>query len=249
MTTLALIHQFSQWINQTMSGLDWPLEGFVRLTLASICGGMAGVEREVRGRQAGFRTYLLVALGSALTMVVSISMAMHKWEPLAPQGVNVNVDPGRVAYGVMTGIGFLGAGVIVQHKGTVRGLTTAASLWCVAAVGLAAGFGQYLLAIFASLLIVAALWLLDYLEDVIPRQRYRTVSVRTAWEPHCIAKTVQHFKSHGFKVTDASFKRTEDMLCADIDLHIAFLNKKQYFDFETQLAANHDFQLLATKEV
>jgi len=249
MITLALLHQFDQWLNQLMHGLEWPAEGFVRLALASFCGAIAGLEREVRGRQAGFRTYLLVALGSALTMVVSISMATHKWERPGADGVNVNVDPARLAYGVMTGIGFLGAGVIVQHKGSVRGLTTAASLWCIAAVGLAMGMGLYSTAMFATGIVVAALWLLDYLEGVIPRLRYRTVTVRIVWAPRCISKTVKYFKEHGFTVVDASFRRSEDLLHADVDLRIALLNSKQYFDFEAKLAESAEYQMLATKEV
>src|SRR3954468_5510383 len=108
-------------------------ELFMRLVLAVVAGGLVGLERELRGRQAGFRTYILVCMGSALVMIVSVEMAVHHWQPQTA-GVNINVDPGRIAYGVMTGIGFLGAGVIVQsHSGAVRGLTTAAGLWCIAA--------------------------------------------------------------------------------------------------------------------
>jgi putative Mg2+ transporter-C (MgtC) family protein len=250
MITLAFMQQFSQWVHDVMQGLDWPTEVFIRLMLASFCGGLAGLEREVRGRQAGFRTYMLVALGAALTMIVSLSIAIQPWQPTTNPRININVDPGRIAYGVMTGIGFLGAGVIIQHKGSIRGLTTAASLWCIAAVGLAAGFGLYLTSIFSTLLIVAALWLLDYLEDVIPRQRYRTVTVRTAWEPRCISRTISHFRDNGFSVVDASFQRSSDLLYADVDLHIAFSNARKYFDFEATLAEEtNDYQLLAAKEV
>lgn len=249
MLILAFIHSLDIWINQIMSGLEWPAEGFARLGLAAFCGGLAGLEREVRGRQAGFRTFILVAVGSALTMVVSINFAMHAWPDTGRNDLRITVDPGRIAYGVMTGIGFVGAGVIIQHKGAIRGLTTAASLWCVAAVGLAAGFGLYLIAIFATLVIVAALWLLDYLEDVIPRVRYRTVTVRTLWEPLCIANTIAHFKSNGFSVSDASFKRSDDLAYADVDLLIAFRGGRQYFQFEEKLAGDSKYQLLAAKEV
>src|SRR3982751_5325636 len=113
-------------------------ETATRILLAAIFGGLIGLEREVRGRQAGFRTYILVCVGSALVMVVSIQFAAHQWTAQsANQGININIDPARIAYGVMTGIGFLGAGAIVHAQGgLVRGLTTAAALWCVAAVGL-----------------------------------------------------------------------------------------------------------------
>src|SRR5204862_4053632 len=86
-------------------------ESFLQLALAGIAGALVGIEREVRGRQAGFRTYLLVSLGSALVMIVSVQFAQHQWIAQTPNlGININIDPARIAYGVMTGIGFLGAG-------------------------------------------------------------------------------------------------------------------------------------------
>src|SRR5438128_1990506 len=120
----------------------WPVYMLMRLLMAMVAGGLVGLERELRGRQAGFRTNLLVCLGSALVMIVSNSIAVADWAARDVH-VNVNVDPARIAYGVMTGIGFLGAGTIIKSGGSVRGLTTAAGLWCVAAIGLAAGFGMY----------------------------------------------------------------------------------------------------------
>src|SRR5262245_58973548 len=137
---LASISQWDSIIHNWLMGHGVPVEAFARLTMAAIAGGLAGLEREIRGRQAGFRTYLLVCVGSALVMIVSAAVAVHPWESHGKPGVNINVDPARIAYGVMGGIGFLGAGVIIQHKGSIRGLTTAAGLWCIAAVGLAAGF-------------------------------------------------------------------------------------------------------------
>jgi len=85
-------------------------------------------------------------------MIVSITFAHRPW-PI-PEGVNVNIDPARIAYGVMTGIGFLGAGTIIKQGAGVRGLTTAAAMWCVAAVGMAAGFGMYTLTAIATVMIV-----------------------------------------------------------------------------------------------
>src|SRR5437870_3361161 len=101
----------SQWI----SSFGGPWEQLLRLILAGIAGGLVGLEREMRGRQAGFRTYLLVCLGSALVMLVSVEFAVHRWTAQTPnQGVNINIDPARIAYGVMTGVGFLGAGAILH---------------------------------------------------------------------------------------------------------------------------------------
>src|SRR4051812_38729575 len=98
-------------------------ESFFRLILAAIAGGLVGLERELRGRQAGFRTNLLVCLGSCLTMLVPPPLATHAWAAQGP-GINISIDPSRIAYGVMTGVGFLGAGAILRNEGAVRGLTT-----------------------------------------------------------------------------------------------------------------------------
>jgi uncharacterized membrane protein YhiD involved in acid resistance len=150
----------------------------------------------------------------------------------------------------MTGIGFLGAGTIVQSKGNIRGLTTAAALWCVAAVGLSAGMGMYLLTLLATLLIVAALWILDYFEDLLPKLRYRSVIIRRKWEVGCIAETVERFKENKLEVVDASFERCEDDLGhVDINLRIAFVNKDQYYSFERKLEGDPKYQLMATREL
>src|SRR5437763_9543341 len=130
-------------LHNFLSSGSWITEAIVRLALAGLAGGAIGVEREVRGRIAGFRTNLLVCLGSALVMIVSTRMPFTDQWSTHPPGVVINSDPARIAYGVMTGIGFLGAGAILHERGFVRGLTTAAALWCVTAIGLAFGFGLY----------------------------------------------------------------------------------------------------------
>jgi putative Mg2+ transporter-C (MgtC) family protein len=234
-------------MNTWAQSFGWPWEGFIRLMLAAIAGGLVGLEREFRGRQAGFRTNILVCLGSAMAMIVSTEFARRAW-PHAPN-VNINIDPARIAYGVMTGVGFLGAGTIIHNKGTIRGLTTAAAMWCVAAIGLAAGVGMYLMTILASIVVVVALWLLDYLEDMLPKVRYRTVTIRRKWKVGLIAETVDRFQEANLEVVDASFERTEDLQHADINLKIAFMNKNEYYSFERKLEGDSDYQLLATREL
>src|SRR5581483_12069219 len=105
---LASISQWDWQIHHWLASDRWPMEDAAQLVLAGIMGGLVGIEREVRGREAGFRTYLLVCVGSALIMMVSTQMALHPWQAQTKnEGVNINVDPARIAYGVMTGIGFL----------------------------------------------------------------------------------------------------------------------------------------------
>lgn len=121
-----------------------------KLTLACILGGVIGLERESLNRPAGFRTYTLVCVGSALAMIVSMDMYYHFYK-------SVNADPGRIAAQVVSGIGFLGAGTIMKEGATVRGLTTAAGLWVVACIGLAVGAGLYIPGIVTTLLILFVL--------------------------------------------------------------------------------------------
>jgi len=119
-----------------------------RLCVAGLCGTIIGLDREYRVKDAGFRTHFLVALGSALMMVVSQYGFV---EQLAAHG-DLRFDPGRIAAQVVSGIGFIGAGTIILHRQLVRGLTTAASLWATAGIGLAAGAHMYVLAGAATVL-------------------------------------------------------------------------------------------------
>lgn len=244
---LAFLQQFDQNVVSWANSLGWPIEGFLRILSAAVAGGLVGLERELRGRQAGFRTYMLVCIGSAVVMVVSTRFAVTQFS--APSNTNINVDPARIAYGVMTGIGFLGAGVIVHGKGSVRGLTTAAGIWCIAGVGLALGFGLYVFGLAAAILMVIALWLLDYVEEALPKVRYRTVTVRTTWRPGCIGDCVQRFKKAGFKIIDVRFDRLDAMHAVDVHMHICFLNIEQYINFERELEGDTVYQLMATREV
>ena len=131
----------------------WVLLG--RLALAAALGAVVGFEREVREHQAGLRTHMLVSLGSALFTIVSA----YAWTDFSfGHGSGIGYDPTRIAAQIVTGVGFLGAGAIL-HQGTlVRGLTTAASLWIVAAVGMAVGAGYWAAAVIATGLVLFALW-------------------------------------------------------------------------------------------
>ncbi len=127
----------------------------LRLLLSSALGGAVGLEREISDQPAGFRTHMLVAVGSCLfTLVSAHGFAAFLGGPAAP----VRFDPTRIAAQIVTGIGFLGAGAILRYGMTVRGLTTAASLWVVAAIGLAVGAGTYVLAIVTAAITLLALF-------------------------------------------------------------------------------------------
>jgi putative Mg2+ transporter-C (MgtC) family protein len=128
----------------------------LRLLLAAALGGLVGLEREVTGQTAGLRTHISVCLGAALFAVVS-AYGFNEFD--VPRDDTVfQVDVTRVASNVVTGVGFLGGGAIVKYGASVRGLTTAASMWVTAAVGLAVGLGSYLMALVTSAVLLVSLW-------------------------------------------------------------------------------------------
>jgi putative Mg2+ transporter-C (MgtC) family protein len=151
------------------------MDTLVRLLLASVLGALIGLEREVHGRPAGFRTHLLVSLGSCLFVIVSIDM--YRLYGNFSGAVPVGVDPGRIAAQVVTGIGFLGAGAIIREKAAIRGLTTAACLWIAAAIGLSCGAGRFGAAIVVTLLAVLSLLLLKKVENLIRKDTYISARV------------------------------------------------------------------------
>ena len=184
-------------------------------------------------------------MGSALVMMLSMRLAEMPWSPIGGH-YNINVDPGRIAYGVMTGMGFLGAGAILKHEQTVRGLTTAAGLWCVAAVGLTVGMGLYQLATLSGSLVLVALWALYYIERWIPRQHLRRLVVRCKWAEGAVAALDGTMRQSGLDVLDHSFKRSADLTHADVEFSVAFYNSRKLRDAEAKLASDPNYELMAS---
>ena len=127
-----------------------------KLLLSQVLGALVGLERRHKGQIAGMRTFALISMGATLAMLVSIYIPQKFFFCTA------NGDPGRIAAQVISGIGFLGAGAIIQMKGSVRGLTTAAGMWMTACIGLAVGAGMYLVSVVAALFIILVLTLLAF---------------------------------------------------------------------------------------
>jgi putative Mg2+ transporter-C (MgtC) family protein len=159
--------------------LGWD-DNLLRLSLAAVLGGAIGFERELRDREAGLRTHLLVCLGSALFTIVS---AYGFREFLTSGDQVIRADPTRIAAQIVTGIGFLGAGAIIRQGLSVRGLTTAATLWVAAAIGIAAGAGYYSGAVLGTVVTLVALWPLriaayHVFERIRPEERSIVVDLR-----------------------------------------------------------------------
>ncbi|MDH7498995.1 MAG: MgtC/SapB family protein [candidate division NC10 bacterium] len=153
------------------SAFTW--NSLARLLLAVLLGGAIGLEREFRGRPAGLRTHILVCLGATILMIAW--EGMPDWYRTLSPGSRVTLDPGRIAAGIITGIGFLGAGAIIRIGDLVRGLTTAGCIWFVAALGIVIGEGFYVLAIASTAIVLLSLMALSRVEHHIQPIVYRSI--------------------------------------------------------------------------
>lgn len=197
-------------VNTGIEALRLDLLG--KLVLAAVLGGIIGLERELSGKPAGFRTNLLICVGAALLTELSIAVARAA-DPLVTQA-----DPGRIAAQIVSGIGFLGAGTIIQARGSVVGLTTAATLWVVAAIGIAAGAGAYIEAIGTTFLVLAALLFLGRFEkSVLERQTSRIVQVTLAPEPRLLQVVEEALRTTGLQVRIADVERQRDAIVATFE--------------------------------
>jgi len=178
----------------------------VRIVFGTGLGAIIGLERDLHGRPAGLRTHPIVALASATFMVVSTRFVFFQHYR---EGDLVEVDASRIAASVVSGIGFLGAGAILRTGFTVRGLTTAATLWLVAAIGMAAGGGMFSVAVFVTIVGLFTLTLLRRFEDrgePIPRQR---VTISLDESRATVADTIAALESSGAKVLQQEYERNE----------------------------------------
>jgi putative Mg2+ transporter-C (MgtC) family protein len=185
--------------------MPFDLEIIFRLFLASFLGGLVGLEREVHGREAGIRTYLLVSLGSALIMIVSEYLAFEYQGKFASD--LFRVDPGRIAAQAITGIGFLGAGVIIRYKNSIRGLTTAASMWVVCAVGLAIGAGYYLFGSAVSGIAILSLVGLKGIEKKLSKDWYEEMTIVSEDAEGQIDRIQEVMDKYKIKVTRLNIKK------------------------------------------
>ena len=138
-------------------------EVIIKLILAVIVGGFTGYEREKSNQFAGFRTHILVAIGSCITSIIALEL-FTKYSSIS------TMDPARLPAQVLSGIGFLGAGAILKNSNGIRGLTTAAGIWTTACIGIAIGYGQYVAGIVAWLLVMATLYILNNFDKVISKR-------------------------------------------------------------------------------
>ncbi len=179
----------------------------VRLLTALAIGGLIGLERSLHGRPAGFRTHSLVCLASALLMLVTVYQL--NWMTEVPLDT-IRADPTRMAQGIMTGIGFLGAGVIFKEGLSVRGLTTAASIWITSALGILVGIGFYFPAILGAFITVAVLHVFRRIENMLPSEYYAHHVIgfnrKSVMSEEAVRKLIGR---HGFSVANLSSRLME----------------------------------------
>ena len=180
----------------------------LRLVIALFIGGLIGLERSYHARPAGFRTHALVCLSTSLLMLITVYE--ERWFPSVSQA-RIALDPTRMAQGIMTGIGFLGAGVIVKEGLNVRGLTTAASIWITAAIGILVGIGFYFPAGLAAVLTLGTLSTFRWIENRMPAQFYAHFMVRfqrSAAMPEYELRRV--VADHGFSIANLNYRLTSE---------------------------------------
>lgn len=145
-------------------------EIIIKLILALLIGGLTGLEREKSHQFAGFRTHILVSVGSCITSMTALSL-FHQYHTYA------NMDPGRLPAQVLSGIGFLGAGAILKTSNGIKGLTTAAGIWATACIGITIGYGQYTLGILAWLFVMVTLYILKRIDRLISKKKETILTI------------------------------------------------------------------------
>lgn len=199
-------------------------EEIFRIVLSGILSGIIGFEREKHGREAGLRTMLLVGMG--VTTILITSFNVYNVFSANTSSSILRVDPARIAYGVVTGIGFLGAGAIVKDKKRIRGLTTAACLWMVTSIGLAVGCGLYLISIFTTVFAVFVLYFLKLFEYRIFPDIYNTLIVVAEEKENTIEQFKEFIKNFKVKILSISFERDLESKISTFTFTLRY-NKKE----------------------
>lgn len=190
-----------------------------RLLLVALIAGAIGFERERHGRAAGLRTHILVGIGACLVMLTGLYMteAMPEID---------TIDPTRMAAQVISGLGFLGAGTILRFRASVRGLTTAASLWAVGGIGIAVGSGFIIGAVAAGVVVIGSLFGFTRIERLMHRDWYRTLVIETRVTADEMASIRDILSEYQVEIKDFEIKKLEDSDCAQLKFHVKLLAER-----------------------
>jgi putative Mg2+ transporter-C (MgtC) family protein len=199
----------------------------LRIVVGGLLGGLIGLEREYRAKEAGFRTHFLVALGSSLLTVISA----YGFDTIMQAYPHFSFDPSRIAAQIVSGIGFIGAGLIIFQKNVVHGLTTAAGLWVVSAIGIACGVGHYDFAFAATILVLIAL---EAIVLVNHQFGMRAISVTLSSPDKAkITRVIEKIKADKVTITsyelDLKHSEAQKLYSAELELHV------KHADYERQI--------------
>ncbi len=190
-----------------------------RMLVSCVCGILIGFERKNRAKVAGIRTHCIVACASAMMMIVS-KYAFHDMiESIS--AADVRLDPSRMAQGIVTGVGFLGAGMIYLQRGVIRGLTTAAGIWATSGIGMAIGGGMYLIGISGTIIILCIQFVLHIDSRLLATHKTKTMKIHHVTESDFQSKATNVFADINVGVNDVSVRKNEDgsytyAICIDV---------------------------------
>ncbi|MCI0438310.1 MAG: MgtC/SapB family protein [Chloroflexi bacterium] len=215
----------------------------IRLLGAMVAGALIGIERTYHGRPAGFRTHTLVATASSLLILLTVFF--EQAIPGAPAGA-IQLDPTRMAQGIMTGIGFLGAGVIIKEGLTIRGLTTAASIWITASIGIIIGAGLYFAAIIAEIITLGTLAVFNLIENRVPTFHFGRLTVRFSRDAIMSeAELMKVISDHGISFTNSSYYMKDNCFAYELTVRTQNVaNFKKLTDTLRELKQVQEFSIV-----
>lgn len=218
--------------------LAYYLELILRIIVAAVCGGVIGIERSWRFKDAGVRTHCVVACTAAIMMIISkYGFADLSDAVGASFSGTRDADPARIAAQIVSGVSFLGAGIIYRDKNlSTKGLTTAAGIWAVAGIGMAIGAGLYVIGLFATIFVVALQWIMHRYQ--IGNDRYTGAGLEIVIEdnPDCIKDLHEQLNVWGIMVTSSTITRGNELLSYDLEIKLP--SKQLQQEITTYLAAN-----------
>jgi len=208
----------------------------VRLLVALVLGGLVGIERQTRGRSAGLRTNILVCIGSAAIIIAFQKLSLQF--NVGAESI-IRIDPARAAAGVITGIGFLGAGMIVKSKDFVRGLTTAASIWVVSAIGITVGLGEFVISVILTLIVLFTLYALHRFP--INGEHYFPLQLKWKGDFELLTEITNWIQQEGVEIKNRSMVRQPKSGSCHVTLILRTRKRKQENVIFDQLQADERF--------
>lgn len=186
---------------------QYDLHYIFRIIIAGICGILIGYERKNRAKEAGLRTHCIVACASALMMIISKYAFFDLIEGNLYPGADIRLDPSRMAQGIVTGIGFLGAGMIFVRKNTIKGLTTAAGIWATSGIGMAIGSGMYIVGIFSTALLLLIQFVLHINSRFTLTPKGKRLKIYNVTESGFQETITKKLEAYNISVSDISIER------------------------------------------